>query len=513
MSRITGVVVALATTAAVLTGSTSGAAPPAAPAAPSAGLPREIPGGQEVTLADGDLLRVWTSDHDRVVWAKRRDAATGTWGPRTEVLRRRNLFCGDVDVRTASGAVAVLAQCDRYGYAEDQAPTGSRAIWSPDTVTWTSYPLEGEAYEEPGISPDGRRAVWPDAPGYVTWGPEGFTSHTLETPGQEYTATATITDTGQVSYLYGSGLARRCRIVVLTRTGDAPPTRQDLTLANGCSDSAFANVDSDTAWFGDPTRVADRAVISRLDATSPWAVTEIAPAYAPGLVEVEGRLHTDFVTAPGLPLYAIASRDRHVVRAQAYDRTAQAWGSPVVVHDAGTRLCRWGPSSFAEPLGVVLADLTCGGRRVVLTTRDGATWQALRGGTQPIGPSPDGAYVAVPGRSRTHVVSPELGVVTLPGGVTGRCDVVVPDGPSGAVLLTAAGRHRGWPTVLQHSAPDGWARLSRTSLPTPDEGCSEAQASTYDLPYRFDVLGRRNAGYTVRIVRRDAEWKVLRSRR
>lgn len=509
MSRITGVVVALATAAAVLTGSSAGASPPAAQAAE---LPREIPGGQEVTLADGDLLRVWTSDHHRVVWAKRRDTATGTWGPRTEVLRRKNLFCGDVDVRTASGAVAVLAPCDRHGYAEDQAPTASRAIWSPDTLTWSSYGLEGEAYEEPGISPDGRRAVWPDAPGYVTWGPEGFTSHALETPGQEYTATATITDTGQVSYLYGSGAARRCRIVVLTRIGDAPPARQELALANGCSDSAFANVDSDTAWFGDPTQVADRAVISRADASSPWAVTEVAPAHAPGLVQVEGRLHTDFVTAPGLPIYAIASRDRHVVRAQAYDRATRTWGSPVVVHDAGSRLCRWGPSSFAEPLGVIVVDLSCGGRRVVLTTRDGATWQALRGGTQPLGASPDGTYVAVPGRDRTWVLSPALGVVPLPDGVTGRCDVVVPDGPDGAVLLTAAGRHRGWPTVLQHSSPAGWTRISRTNLPTPDEGCGEAQASTYDLPYRFDVFGRGGRGYTVRIVRRAGEWTARRTR-
>ena len=46
--------------------------------------------------------------------------------------------------------------------------------------------------------------MWPQYQRYVTFGPEGFTRHTLETPGQEYTATTTITDTGQVSYLYGS---------------------------------------------------------------------------------------------------------------------------------------------------------------------------------------------------------------------------------------------------------------------------------------------------------------------
>src|SRR5690349_15606438 len=158
MSRITGVIVALATTAAVLTGSTSGAAPPGE--APGlADLPREIEGGVELTLADGDLFRVWVDDGYRAVWGKRYDAATGTWGARTEVLRRKNLSCGDVDARTSNGAVAVTAECDPGGYAEDQAPTASHALWSADTVTWQSYRLEGEAYDEPGISPDGSRAV------------------------------------------------------------------------------------------------------------------------------------------------------------------------------------------------------------------------------------------------------------------------------------------------------------------------------------------------------------------
>ena len=105
MSRITGVIVALATAAAVLTGSTVGAAPPPAPvrgdAPASRTLPREIERGVELTLADGDLLRLWAAANYRTVWSRRRDAATGAWGPRLEVLHRKNLFCGDVDARTA----------------------------------------------------------------------------------------------------------------------------------------------------------------------------------------------------------------------------------------------------------------------------------------------------------------------------------------------------------------------------------------------------------------------------
>ena len=63
MKRLTGVVVALATTAAVLTTSNAGADPAPAPAAAPSELPREIPKGLELTLADGDTFRVWTSDN------------------------------------------------------------------------------------------------------------------------------------------------------------------------------------------------------------------------------------------------------------------------------------------------------------------------------------------------------------------------------------------------------------------------------------------------------------------
>nr|WP_300051570.1 hypothetical protein [uncultured Nocardioides sp.] len=509
MSRITGVIVALATTAAVLTGSTADAGTSAA-APPTAQLPRQITGGVELTLADGDLFRVWADDDYRTVWGKRYDAATRTWGGRQEVLRRKNLFCGDVDARTANGAVALVAECDRNGYAEDQAPTASRALWSADAVTWSSYELEGEAYEEPGISPDGSRAVWPEYEGYVTLGPEGFTRWALETPGQEYTATTTITDTGQVSYLYGRGLGGSCGLIALTRTGDAAPTRQLITFDGACSDSSFANVDSDTTWFGDVSEPSQVTVIARADASSPWAVTAVAPASAPGLVDDGRGLSRDFVTAPGLPLIALAGGRGGVVRAQLYDRRTQTWGPPAEVLDPPGR-CRWGDNWRAEPLAVVAASLTCGGRGLVLTTRDGVSWHSLRAGRHPVGLSPDGQYVAVPGRSRTYVISPEAGVVALPRGVEGRCDVVVPDGPDGAVLLTARGRNRGWPTVLQHSSADGWSTLSRTRLPVFTPACRKARSSNYELPYRFDVVSRWK-GYAVRILERDGSWTVRRSR-
>jgi hypothetical protein len=511
MSRITGVIVALATTAAVLTGSTVGAAPAPADATGADGLPREVEGGVELTLADGDVLRVWVDDDHRAVWGKRYDAATRTWGGRQEVLRKKDLFCGDVDARTANGAVAVMAKCDRGGYPDDQAPTGSHAVWSADTVTWSSFPLEGEAYDEPGISPDGSRAVWLEFRGYVTWGPEGFTRRAFETPGREYTATATITDDAQVSYLFGANVSRRrCALVVLTRTGDAQPTRQEVALDDACQDRNFANVDANTAVFGEFALPSSVAVISRPDASSPWAVTRQPPITAPGLTLVERGLDTEFFTAPGAPLVALGSRTGRRVRAQVYDPVAQTWGAAVTVHESRTR-CRWGANGTVRPLAVIAAVVSCGGSNVVLTTRDGVAWDALRMGRRTLGQSDDGRYVAVPGPSSIHVISPELGVVTLPGGTTGRCDVVVPDGPQDAVQLVAASGPRRWPTLLRHVSSDGTDRLGR--FPTRTRGRCAGVEQSYDRPTRFEMDSTRtDQGQTVEIARRGDSWTVRTSR-
>src|SRR5688500_2847289 len=102
MSRITGVIVALATTTAVLTTSSPASTAEGTTVPGAAELPREIPDGVELTLADGDRFRIWTSDNYRTVWGKRYDAAAGAWGERTVVLRRKNLECGDVDARTSA---------------------------------------------------------------------------------------------------------------------------------------------------------------------------------------------------------------------------------------------------------------------------------------------------------------------------------------------------------------------------------------------------------------------------
>ena len=507
MSRITGVVVALATAAAALTVATVDVIPPAT-SEPSARteLPRRIPGGVELTLADGDLLRVWASADGRTIWSRRRDTAASAWGLRVLVQRARTVNCIDVDARTANGAVAVVAHCDIGGDGDESSPTPrSRAFWSPDATTWSSYALEGVA-DEPGISPDGVNAVWPTGGGYVTRTAAGFAPHVLATPDREEGATATITDAAQVSYLYGVTSGDACSLVVLTRTGDGSPSRQDLPLRSDCWDTRIANIDADTAWVGDVHDPAERTVVSRPDAGSPWSVTQVAPVDAPGLEDMGGVLSTDFFTAPGLPLLALGSRVGRQVRAQRYDPAAQAWGPVTTVHRSRTP-CHWGNNFIETPLAVLAVVLRCGDSNVVLTTRDGVTWRALRMGERPLGNSPDGRYVAVPGPTSTHVISPELGVVSLPGGLTGRCDVVVPDGPRAAVQLLAQGGSRRWPTLLRRVSAAGTSRLGRYAARTPGR-CSEAEPGYY-LPLHFDMRSTRiDLGQSVQIVRRDSGWKV-----
>ena len=177
----------------------------------------------------------------------------------------------------------------------------------------------------------------------------------------------------------------------------------------------------------------------------------------------------------------------------------------------GAQRCRSGDNWIDGDLGVIAVDVTCGGRQRRADHADGVGWQALRMGRHVRGLSADGRYVAVPGRSSTSIISSERGVVTLPLPVVGRCDVVVPDGPDGAVLLTARGRHGGWPTVLQHSTPTGWRTLSRTKLPTFAPDCVKARSSSHELPYRFDIHSRWK-GDTVQVVERDGTWTVRRSR-
>ena len=463
-----------------------------------------------VDLADGDRFEVSVARNLRSVRGRRYDATTGTWGERTVLLRRRHLFCGDVDARAAGTSVAVIAECDRFGYAEDQAPTHSQALWSDDLVSWRVHRLEGEAYEEPGISPDGRSAVWSQYQGYLTLTPaEGFVARTISLPGQEYTETATIADDGRVSIMYGAGdrSGSGCRLAVATRLGDDDPVRQELDVSNACGDVDLVNVDALTVLFGDASSPAYVTTITRPDQASPWTVTAVAPAEAPGLVTRRGRAGTTFVDSPGLPLVALSSVDRSTIDVQDYDPLAQRWG-PLRTLTTLPGPCRWENAFSSEPFGVLVAQVTCDGRRKVLVSTDGSTWTVAAIARHPLGVSADRRWVSSSTRRSTSIFSRELGRVVLPAGATRRCDAVLPSGPDSAVRLTTP-RSSGWPSVLQESTTSGWRRTD-TAVPRARarrDTCRRVQADLYETVPAYSFSGRLR-GTTLSVVPRGDGWKV-----
>ena len=510
MSRITGVIVALATATALMSLPSSASmstAPMAAP--PPAELPRAIKDGVELTLTDGDLFQVWSSPGHKTVWGKRRDAATGRWGERQVVFRQDYIECGRLSARTASGAVAITAACDSPTFRIDQAPGHPQAIYSADTLTWTSRELEQEADEPPGISDGGTTAIWPQDDGnVVTWSGVGFADQQLDPGEVNYpdSVAATITDAGDISYFFLIEPGTPCRVGVMTRTGDAAPVRQELLLEGDCSNAT--SVGTSTVWWDDTDDLLRRTTVTRADSASPWAVTEPAPIGAPGLVD--GRMGPVGVSAPGVPLLALGSARGHQIIAQRFDPSSQTWSAPAVVHDAGSARCRWSDGRIDPPLRVIAVGVTCGERRVMLTTADGVTWRVLRMATTALGVSADGRHVAVPMRNRTSIISPGHGVVTIPAGAHGRCELVVPDGPDAAVVLTAAGRNLGWPTVLKRSGPSGWRARTSTRLPTFPRPCRLVRPNLVDPPYRYEMFNPRHT-YTVQILERNGRWTVRRT--
>lgn len=475
---------------------------------PYAGIPNVV-----LDLPDGDRMALGSPDLRRVM-LQRYDGATATWSAPELLFRKRGRECGGLDARTSAGAVAVILECQRGTYYEDQAPTASVALYSADTRTWRRQQLTGEAYEEPGIAPGGGAAVWPIGQGrYVTWtAADGFTEHQLRARGEEYTLTAVVTDTAAVSYVYGAPLRRAdgCGLRVLTRTGDGPVARQEVPLDDlGCSDTGLANTDADTLVAGDIDSVAFRTIISRPAPTAPFAVSAIAPSAAPGLVGYAGadQRGNAFFTAPGLPLLSLGSPDRRRYLVQAYDPVAQRWGPRSDVY-ASPRKCIWGDTDLAEALDVIVADLDCGAHQA-LTTTDGVTWRVFRLGGLPLGISADRAFVAVPGPTSTTILSRARGAVRLPLPVTGRCSVVVPNGPDSGALLTERGQHRGWPNAFFVSGPNGWVRDRSVEVPRPADGdCRRIQTlAPYDDPVGYYVGGKRG-GYDASVSFVAGRWRV-----
>ena len=399
MSRTTRVVVALATAAAVLSGSTAGARRPRPSAASPAELPREIPGGIELTLADGDLLGSGPRTATAPCWAS---AAT----PRRAPGGRGPVSCG---ARTSSAATSMrvrrpvrsrsLAQCDRLATPRTRRRSLAARLVAPTAspgrrTRWTARPTRSRASPPTARTRSGRSPRR-----YVVCGPPAAS------PSTSWTRTA--------------GVHRRRRRSPTTRrsrSSTAPSRRQQvrprrpdahrrcrtdapgLPLADACSDSNFANVDADTAWFGDASPAPARSSICRVDARSPWAVTAIAPASRPGLARgTSGGLFTRLLQRARRARSSPSGRcRRRPVRAQLYDRLARpgvrprSSMTPAGQVQLGRQLDRRAAHGRSPSTSGAAA------RHVVLTTPDAVSWHALRMGKYPVGLSPDGRYVAVP---------------------------------------------------------------------------------------------------------------------
>ena len=477
-------------------------------------LPQEVDGGVVVDLADGDRFKATVSRDLRTVWGSRYDATTGSWGARSVVFRKRNVYCGDVDARAAGTAVALIAECDEGGWSEDTAPTHSQALHSPDTLTWQSFTLPGEAHEEPGISPNGANAIWPMHQAWVTRTAAGFQVVEHELPGQEYTVTGTISDAGDVSVLYGGVRARGedCAINVLTVPAAGVDITQQLAADYACADVGLVNTSATTVLLGEPDHPESLVTIARRDTASPWAVTGMAPETAPGLVRHRGKgtAATLFASSPGLPLLAVGSPNKQTFYVQSYDPAAQRWSEPRTIGKSIAG-CTWGDNFIGEPLAVFALRLKCGSKRRVLVSTDALMWHDVGLDRSPLGVSPDGEYVAVSNQKRTLVFSRERDLVRLPLPTRARCDVVQPVSPDAAIRLTTTNK-RGWPGRLDESTPSGW-KGTTTKIPRLRVGtdvCDSVDAELYERPLSYGFGGQRRA-VSLAVVPNGDGWKVRRT--
>lgn len=515
----------------------------AAVATPSTDGPVRYPGKPNLLLPlpDGRKIAVGTPDLKRVT-IQRYSPTTKTWSKPSLLFRKAGLECGAISGTASAGGVALLLECDA-GWSEDQAPVRSQALASRDTFTWARTELRGEAYTAPGISPDGRHAVWlaGSIGKFTRWRlGHGFSRASVPYDDDNGGVTAVIDDRGQVSVAGTDGDSESgCRLGIYTKTPAGVRT-QLLDLAPGheigCMELRVVGRDVNTvvASFGsnDPLR---RWQVTRPDPDSAFEVTRIAPYVAPGLVVYSHRLgramYTRFSTAQGLPLYAVGSPDRRRLTAQRFDMAAQRWRDPVTIYDHGFGGCTWGDNAIWAPydldhLGWAThaVDITChpkrsasgrypygnseskpvNGHRVLLNAGEG--WRQFFVGSRRLGVARNGSWLAVPTSGKV-VAAAGSGMVRLPVRAGKRCDIVHPIGPRTVLRLTSAGGNRGWPTLLQRSTVSGWKTIQRLKVTAPDACEYVSHLDWADRPV-YDLHGAGETSYQARFSRRNGRWTV-----
>ena len=257
--------------------------------------------------------------------------------------------------------------------------------------------------------------------------------------------------------------------------------------------------------FGDSVDPWSNARLTRPDAAAPWVVSAIAPLSAPGLIE--DRYNRDMapmlLDAPDRPL-AVVGNGTDVLQVQLYDPALQSWQAPsTLVERAGGTKCRF-RNDFTHYLGFYSLSLRCAGPDRVVTSPDGGTWTAIPMHAQQAGPNRDVGLLAIPDRTSTVVLGKDTST-TLPVGVDGACDVVVPIAADRVLRLTSSRGRDGWPDLLQRSTANGWRTVHRVEVP--DGGtCRRVYPGTFAGPsFGFQGPG----GYMrARFLEIDGRWDV-----
>lgn len=475
---------------------------PPHPPSPLAGLPTDVFHGQVVTLADGDRYEVTFAQQGQSIRGRRWDSATQTWGPRQVIFKDPDLRCWGLHARGSGNGVAVRVGCGP-AFVEDW-DGHPYAVVSADAEHWQSRRLPGYSWWAPGISPDGTRAVWARGDDTYTWSPTaGFVRGVAAPPPDAFQGEAPmITDAGLVTIAYTDD---SCSVTLDTYLTAGVPTRQVLPMTPYCYVVEVSAIDSRTLAVGDTADEWTVTRVTRPDDGAPWVVSTGAPLSAPGLLEdsFAPDMAPLLLDAPDHPL-AVVGNGQDVLRVQVYDPATQAWQAPttLLTRPGGTR-CTF-RNDFTAGLGFYALALRCAGPDRVVTSPDGSTWTAVPLAAQTAGPNGALGLLAVPGRSSTVVLDRDS-ATTVPVGVRGACDVVVPVAHDRVLRLTAPGGGDGWPSLLQRSTARGWKTVHRVRTPTSGT-CSRVFPGLDGGP-RFGLQGRD--GYLgVRFVQVDGRWDV-----
>jgi hypothetical protein len=301
---------------------------------------------------------------------------TGGWGDPRVVFEDPGRECGTVSAIATGSTVAATVGCDDH-FAEDQAPTRSVALISPDGRSWSHRDLDGEAYGTPGLSPRGGHAVWVQGDDLLTWEAGSFGTAPQPTSAAQV---VTVDDVGTILGVAVGISAGQCAVEV--RADDSEATQAVVPVAEAeallCGEIGLS-LATPSQIHGDVAGQPETEFVVRRTSAGGWILAARPPITTPGLdvyPDDAARAIWNQVTSNTRgDLVAVGSPDRQHVTAQRYDRSRQRWTPSRVVHVAEGPTCRRRVEDSGLLQGATFQlRLVCDGRPIVLRSRTGATW-------------------------------------------------------------------------------------------------------------------------------------------